>query len=110
MKSQKIKRMGSDLPLNTGYTVIGGDINTREQLGTTKKRVMITYESLKTPAFRQRTTGRNVIQGNAIRGTPPMVAYIDEVMPIWEECQNCGRFLGSAEMIICLGECGESDH
>ena len=97
-------------PINTGYTYLNGNIDTREQVGTTKKRTMITYESLTTPAFKQRTVGRNVIPANANRGTPAMVAYIDEIKPVWEECQNCRRTLGRAEVLICLGECGDTDH
>ena len=110
MAKTKIKKLGNDLPLNTGYTYPGGSIDTREQVGTTKKREMITYESLKTPAFKQRTVGRNIIPANAGSGMPAMVAYIDEVMPIYEECINCGLRLGKAEVLVCLGECGESDH
>ena len=83
-----------------------GEIESYRKLGSMKKLTLG-----KTEAKKVRTLGRNVIpEVKAIwelvdgkmkctrQGSPPMVAYIDEVLPIHRSCIRCRKYLADGRV------------
>ena len=99
-------RMGYAPPNDKGETV------SYNRLGSTRR---ISLDKI--DAKKVRTLGYNIIpEVKAVwgwkdnkqvclrQGVPQMVAYIDEILPIYQSCTKCGKFLGMIENIFC-NEC-----
>ncbi len=101
MEESELKDMVGYAPPNDR-----GEIESYRKLGSMKKLTLG-----KTEAKKVRTLGRNIIpEVKAIwenvkgemkctrQGSPPMVAYIDEVMPIHRSCIRCRKILADGKV------------
>ena len=87
MEESELKDMVGYAPPNNDK----GEIESYRKLGSMKKLTLG-----KTEAKKVRTLGRNIIP--ATKTSPPMVAYIDEVMPIHRHCIRCRKFLADGKV------------
>ncbi len=83
MEETELKDMTGYAPPNSD-----GETESYKRLGSMKKLTLG-----KTEAKKVRTLGRNIIEGDV-----PMVAYIDEVLPIHRICIKCRKFLADGKI------------
>ncbi len=83
----------SDLKDMTGYAPPDstGETESFRKLGSMKKLTLG-----RTEAKKVRTFGRNIIE--ATKTSPPMVAYIDEIVPIQRHCIRCNKWLADGKV------------